>query len=399
MKNIYLFLLLPLFTAGCNLLEGDILPGRPRSVCQRNGADSDSLKVIKSPVLSEPAFPRVTPDTAIFVSAVRCPPGYDWQRDTAYGCPSAEIVLFRNGEEILSITAGDGTCVSTAPDMHHILGGHLYTEYCDYSRTVVSRDGEELYVVTGRELLKGILEDGDDLYTLSSDLTGGRLVLRMNGTAVLSKAGCDAVGNFDDPSYGRTGALYMDEGRVCFAYREKKSGAVTFHMVRDGSEETVPGCGLGTFDLKSVGGKNVSVSFSTLGFRWADARIWRNGTSYYVAGESAGLGEEGMLRAVDSKTRASSSFRVAGGLIYVSDGFVKVLDLEGMRKHFFNFSPRCADMLGKELVMACTPKDGGTPYLDAFGEKTEFDGFEGYLTAVSACVSYPMLTPLPRPQL
>ena len=397
MKKIIFFLLLPLSAAGCNLLENDLSMGRPRSYYQRHGGDSDSLKAAKSPGEPETPIQMPEPDTVVFVSAVRCPSDYDWRRDTAYGCPSAELLLFRNGEAVVSIPAGIGTQVSSAPDMHHILDGHLYTEYCDYSRTVVGRDGQELYSVPGRELLKGLLEKDDDLYTLSVRLSEGGFVLRKNGDIVISKTKGDIFGTFDDPSYGQTGALYKDAGQVCFAFRERSGSAYSYHVVRDGSEELVSGATSGLLDVKSVAGKNVTISSSALGFKWKDARIWRSGAGYLVAGESAETAEDGILRVVNSSTKVSSSFRMKGGLIYVSDGVGYALDAESMAQESFCFSPRCACVMGSNFVTVCTPGDGTTPYLDIGGKKTGFDGVGGFLTAVSASVSLPNLTLVPRP--
>lgn len=396
MAKTTLALLLLLSAAGCTLLENDLAMGRPRFSNERSGNDADSVNNIKSP--EEPAGPRHTADTAVFISAVRCGPGYDWKRDSAYGCPSAEILLIRDGETVVSIPVESGSCVSAAPDRHHILDGHLYTEFCDYSQTVIGRDGQELYRVSGREQLKGLCVKGEDLFTLSERLDSKGIVLRKNGEAVLSKADADAFGGFDDPSYGQTGALYEDGGHICFAFKIKKENSVTCHMARDGNEESVPGAGAGTFDLKSVSNRNIAVSSSALGHKWKDAHIWRNGDSYLVAGESADDDSGRLYKIVDAKTRQSTAFKMDGAVIYYKNGASLALDTEEMERDNYCFSTRCAAILGTELITLHTPKDGSAPFLMEGGVKTEFRDLEGYLTGVTADISLPKLNLSPHPQ-
>lgn len=399
MKNGYIILLLLLGAVGCNLLDNDLPMGRPRSYYQRTGGNSDGLKNNKSPGLSDPMSPQVdlTPDTVVFVSAVRYPPEYDWRKDTDFSCRSAELLLFRNGETVVSIPVTEGSGISTAPDMHHILDGHLYTEFCDYRRTVFGRDGVELFSVDGRELMRGILEKDEDLYMLTQNLSAGGFIFRKNGSVVLSKPRGEIIGKFDDPSYGSTGALYLDDEKVCFAYRVNDEGTVKWYMVRDGDVELVSDAGRYTLDLKSVAGENVAISTSSLGQRWKDARIWRNGALYSVAGEIDETGET-LLRVVESKTLYSSSVRLSGGLIYVADGLWKVLDQEAMGNGSYCFLPRCACMMGSELLKAWTPRNGDCPYLEVGEERIMFEGIDGPLTGVTATISYPKIQLLPRPQ-
>lgn len=380
--KIYLYLLLLGIPAGCTLLENDLSGGRPRLSYERSRGKADSLNNAKSPV--EETFPKETLDTTVFVSAVRCSPGYDWQRDTAYGCPDARILLFRNGEEVLSVPAGDEFCVSAAPDMHHIVDGHLYTEYCDYSRTVIGRDGTFLYTFPGRELLKGILPVGEDLHTLSESLSTGELIYRKNGEQVFRSAKSTVFGSFDDPSYGQTGALYEDSGAVCFAFRTRDG----CRMVRDGRMSTVKGTDV--FDVKSVRGKDIIAGSSCLGRRWKDARIWRLEGFYAVSGE----GDDGISRVIRAADFRETQFSAGKTLVYCSGSAETAVGWEDVEKAGFCFSPRCATIVGSTLLILCTPRDGSCPYI-MYGEKKQaFEGLDGFLTGLTGAVSLPSRPPL-----
>lgn len=386
-SNSFLFSILLAMLAGCNLLENDLAVDRPRGRNPRPDNAADSVNNIKSP--DEPAELRLTLDTTVFVSAVRCGSGYDWQRDTAYGCADAQLILYKNGEEVLCLPAGGDSHISAAPDMHHILDGHLYTEYCDYSRTFICRDGEELFTISGRELLVGLLEREGEVYTLSLRLSSGGLVYRKNGVAVFSKSGAKAFGSFDDPSYGPGGALYMDAGALCFAYKE----GLSCYIVRDGLPTLVTGTGW--YDVKSVLGKDVAVGSNALGHRWKEPRIWRNGTSWLISGESADDGEQGKFRIMDEFSRAETVFQVRNGIAYCSGNVRKVLDRDAMEAQSFCFSSRCAAIMGGGLLVLESPRDGGTPNMTFEGKKTVFEGLEGYLTGVSADISLPKSLVLP----
>ena len=384
-KMIYLSIVLPALLAGCTFLENDLPGGKPRLYYERSRGGADSLNNARSP--GDETSPGETLDTVVFVSAVRCGPGYDWQRDTAYGCQDARLLLFRNGEEVMSIPAGDVSQVSAAPDMHHIVDGHLYTEYCDYSRTVIGRDGTVLFTFPGRELLKGLLPRGDDVYTLSENLSTGDLVYRKNGEQLLCSAGSEPFGSFDDPSYGQTGALYEDAGAVCFAFKSRTG----CQMVRDGSMSAVSGAGV--HDVKSFNGKNIVAGTSLLGLNWRDARIWRTDMFYTVCGENY----DGVFRAVRSYDFSVTQLPAGQSLIYCSPEAVKTLDKDEMEKASFCFSPRCAALVGNTMLTLCTPRDGSSPYLYDGKRKTVFKGMDGYLTGVTVSISQPSAPPLIPP--
>ena len=173
-------------------------------------------------------------DTTVYYSAVRFPDGYDWQRDTAYGSVPFELLLYRDFEPALTLPSGPDACFVPDPDRHHLAGGHLYTERMADGQTRIGRDGVELFRFPGREYLVGLLEDGEDLYTLSRPAKGDGFTFRRNGDVLLRQPSGTPFGSLTDPSYGPSGALYRDQEQVCFCYASGKGPQQTFHAVRDG---------------------------------------------------------------------------------------------------------------------------------------------------------------------
>lgn len=172
-------------------------------------------------------------DTIIRFSAVNVPAGYDWHRDTACGNAEAELIIYENFLPVLKISAGERFLVSTDPDTHHWLDGNLYTEYTTSSETVIKRNGEELFRYKGREFLKGLLIDGDGLWTLGQNKDEGGFSLRCNGETVLKKSEGVVFGNLNlDPH----GGLYRDCGKNCFCYRTESDGM--FHSVIGDREQS-----------------------------------------------------------------------------------------------------------------------------------------------------------------
>jgi len=155
----------------------------------------------------------------VYITAVDYDAGYDWRRDTTFGLSGGSVNLYRDSTLLLSIPAGPGKEVSLDADKHHFVDGHLYTEYCSSSETVIKQDGKEIFRYEGAETLRGLLVRDDDVYTLGQGVGGQRVLsLRKNGEVLLSKEKGTVWGSFSDPYYAETGALYEDEGVMYFAF-------------------------------------------------------------------------------------------------------------------------------------------------------------------------------------
>ncbi len=256
-----------LLAAGCLTDKTALVPIRSRAECHnRNLHDRDSI----------PAQERVIVDTALLFSAVRFEESYNYHRDSAYGAGRYEILLYRDFEQALSIPSS-AECASPDPDTHHILGGHLYTEAVTRERTFIGRDGQTLFSFEGREILRGLLTDGDDVYTLSESRSGDGFSFRKNGEILFSRESGYVFGDMAEPSYGPSGALYRDMGKICFCYAARLSGKEQYYTVMDGV------AGVTRFeercsvqDVKISGGHPVSAEASYLWFDVENGRVWRD---------------------------------------------------------------------------------------------------------------------------
>lgn len=180
------------------------------------------------------------PDTTFYYAAVDFPEDYDWVKDVSGGSSTAEITFFRNSEPLFSIPSGKSSLISNDPDTHHILEGHLFTEYSTISETVVKRDGNELFRYAGREFLKGLVVEEEDVWTLGQDRSGSGFSLRRNGEAVIAKREGTVFGDF---TLRPQGALYRDGGELCFCYCRPFNGVQQFFSVKGPNEyEQNVGC-------------------------------------------------------------------------------------------------------------------------------------------------------------
>ena len=101
--------------AGC--LDYGLNPGKMRADCfNRNPGGGSGGNPDAPPEMQ-------LYDTTLYFCAVRFDESYDWQRDTAYGSESFELLLYRDFEPVLSVSSAGSGCVSADFDTHHIIGG------------------------------------------------------------------------------------------------------------------------------------------------------------------------------------------------------------------------------------------------------------------------------------
>ena len=178
-------------------------------------------------------------DTSIYISFIRMLDDYDWRRDTALRTDGCELVLMKNMQEILRIPVNEENCISPDTDMHHIIDGHLYTDYSTRDETIIKCDGKILLKYPGREYLCGLTYRDGDLYTLGQNRNGGGFSLRKNGEVQYKKTGGYIVGSFTNTTYGTGGALFEVDGELCFTYKQQISGKLYKFMVINGMEKEV----------------------------------------------------------------------------------------------------------------------------------------------------------------
>lgn len=403
MKNrFFLPLGLAVLLSGCVFLDDGLTGSRSRADCSRDGTVQSGPQ---KPAGSRPDTPAAA-DTVLYFSAIRFPADYDWQRDTAYGSVGFELLLFRDGEAVQTLTSGPGVPFVPDPDRHHILSGRLYSERMLGGETLIGRDGQELFRFAGREFLLGLLEDDGDLHTLSRPAGGQGFSYRRNGQLLMQHPDGTPYGNLSDPSYGPSGALYRDGGKICFCYHEGSEGRRSHFLVCDGETTRMTNIQptQTVLDLKLHDGTGVALYPSLLLNRLSEGRIWPEKSGHAVTGrfsDGSGGWFSGYLdagswsvqhRLCDEEAALYHTSEASFAVSTDGDGTVCWYGPDGAGRSdgaCFFFSPACATAAGARLFLALTPKDRSRrPQIRIGGQVREIDLW-GYISRVAVEVSPP----------
>lgn len=385
--------------AGCNILEDGFFSGQrraPRAPGQRPETPGAPARD-SSDTGGIPIPPK--PDTIIYCSAVRCPDDYDWQRDTACNTVSCEVLLYRDGKEILHIPAGRGFCVSPAPDLHHIIDGHLYTEYCTLTETVVCRDGEELVRFRGNEILLGLVYRDGHVHTLSRKRDGSGITYRKDGEILLAQGNIAVFGGFDNPAYPDTGALYVDGDDIVFCYKGTGPSAAC-HAVTNGHDRELGLPKTGILDVRINGGATLKATALDRDARWTEASVII-GSRFVSIGMVLGWvcavirDMPGSQRIYKGEAAVYCSGQNAVAVSCNADGTVSAhystLKEQQYEGSWLLFTTDCCAMVGDELLVGLSPRERGGRAKLCLGTKTwELEGLgNGFITGVAGTISLP----------
>lgn len=400
MKGSFLFAALIVLAAGCSIIEDDFIQGSRRQARPGGGSNTRPGTQERDSTESGARADPSKPDTVIYCSAVRCTDDYDWQRDTACNSASYEVLLYKNGKEILSIPAGKGRCISPAPDLQHIIDGHLYTEYCTLEETVICRDGEQILRFNGNEILKGLVYKDGHVHTLSRKRDGTGFTYRKDGEILLAQGGIKVFGGFDNPSYPASGALYLDGNDIVFCYKDISS-ANTCHAVINGKAKDLNFTSTRILDVKICKGEAAKATNTEMMVIWTEANVITN-SAYVLTGISSGWTcavtkdrnryerlSKGETAVYCSANRAAIALRTEDGEISVHYSPGKEhLAYEGA---WHLFTTDCCAMVGDELLVGLSPKERGGRARLCLGAKTyELEGLgNGFITGVAGTISLP----------
>lgn len=344
-------------------------------------------------------------DTVFTVSAVCFPREYDWQRDSSYGEVACTLRLYRSERMLVEVPAGPGTYADGAADRHHILDGRLYSEICDSRGTIVSCDGNPAARWKEAERLLGLVVSEGSIFTLSRP--AGKedgFVYRRNGEVLMKLDSGTPFGGFGHNGYGPGGALYQDEGKVCFAYSVRSAWMTSVYGVCDGVAETLlRSPSAKPLDAKYIKGKPAVLyndgGVTVLSCEGRDIDIGQGGSLFWDNGSL--LLFEGRVSVMGSWQFTGGGKRAAGigwensGLVWengadyiYSDGescdHLEPSDLR-LRGCYFPWR-ECGKLAGGKLALALTPLDtGSSPYL-AFGRDTLRYPVCGFLSGVEVSV-------------
>lgn len=340
-------------------------------------------------------------DTLLLISAVTMARNYDWHRDTAMGNAEGTLVVLRNMEVKVMVPVGASNWVSSDPDTHHFVDGHLFTEFSSGTQTVIKKDGAEVARYDGREYLLGLYPKDGDVYTVSADRSGNGFSYRKNGKILLSSPTGTVYGDMQDTSYPESGALYEDSGKLCFSYYETYYGQRLPHIVIDGEDKSVE---MGTFshspvDIKIIGGlPRALFVFDDFSFEFDDGidytllgngYVWSAETRIYPLEGHVGVAGPGVSRyspdrqywlsweeGVDEIWKRTYTGKE---YLYWKNGEKTFFPLE--LDDWYVFTRNCAAIYDGVQYQALTPKKGGKPVIRC-GDNDIKVNVDGYLTGI-----------------
>ncbi len=399
MKGIYNFLPAAALclVCGCNLIS-DLFVVEPR------GSGKAEEKPPRDTVAPEvPVIP--TFDTTFFFTAVRFPEEYDWCLDTACGNADCKILLYRNGMISRTITAGRGTNISSDPDFIHTVDGQVFTEYPGLSGNVLSVNGREFLRIPSDERLKGILSRDGRYYTLAQGCLGRGIVLRRDDTELFRNDDGVLFGDFSDPSYPESGALYETDGHYYFCYRD--AATASCHIVKDGRDSVAARSGGDTvLDMKMLRKDLYFARAKGFGRHWRSARLFDTPNGTFITGQCSDTeGSEAVFSCVASISDRSAEAICSGdamlycgtdiawGILFSHESRMKIVTSRGGQTTIpdvcYFFSGRCATPVGNNLLLALTPRNRSIPPKVMLGNKvyeTERLG-NGFFAGVSCRIT------------
>ncbi len=209
MRKYILFIVLMAGAAACEVVDVGDRPQRG-DVWVRPGVDMDSL---------------AAGSTVAYVTAMEYLDSYDWMSDKENGSVKCSLAVYADGIPVMKVPVGEEYEISSDPESHRMVKGHLYTDYVSEDETVIKRDGRVLFRYAGREMLCGLVESEGDVYTLGHSLDGDGFSYRKNGEVLMARARGTSFGS-----------LRTVGGRNFFAFRESVSGGTyeRYYGVMDG---------------------------------------------------------------------------------------------------------------------------------------------------------------------
>jgi len=395
MRNAIGIIGLALLAAAC--IRDPLFPGTPRSS-------------------HEPGSGRRTDTTAapppgghVYLTAVRFPDGYAWDRDTCAVDGEVWIDLYRDGERVRSLPAG----ASVHPDMHRYRDGHVYADWSTDTETVVTREGAELFRFDGREALRGFLVREDGVHTLGQDRDGSGFTYRVDGRILYRSETGIVLGGPDTPG-APGGALSVYGEDIYYACCLPSERGKEYHVMRNAERYQSFPVSDGTLAVLVSGGKVARVRSKprslVLEVDGKETRLALGGSEYCLWSRLAAW-EEDIVALVCAQSAGKKRYylQTAGGKTFtpmagetvsdvlsdgkrmgwtVTDGrgdFLRVRWSDGGVTEGtggFLASGGCALLRDGHLFLALTGRDGAPNRLQEDAVHTDIP-FNGYFTSVT----------------
>lgn len=155
------------------------------------------------------SLPQPMVQSITYSSAFDYPENYKWQSDTESGTVRCSLVVFMEEMPILKVPVGEDYKVSSDPDMHRLIDGHLYTFFASADETVIKKDGRPYLSYPQPEIISDFRIINGVVHTLGLKRDGGGFSYRVEGEQVLSR----------DDGYVFDRIMYEDT-TVCVAFLE-----------------------------------------------------------------------------------------------------------------------------------------------------------------------------------
>ena len=167
-----------------------------------------------------------------YMTALDYQKGYDWRADRARESVRCSLVVYADGRPIMKVPVGEEYESCADPDMHRVIGGHLYTDYSTSHETVIKRDGVQMFRYPGREVICGMAVCEECIYTLGQNREGSGFTYRKNGEVVISRENGSVMGG-----------LAHEGDSLYFAFSERiksSTGEIDrYYAVRNGKVKQV----------------------------------------------------------------------------------------------------------------------------------------------------------------
>ncbi len=157
-------------------------------------------------------------DTLMYIVAIKqqnSPGKLVSDKDTAL------LSFLVNMEEVFSVKVAEDSYISLDADSYFIDANSLYSYKYLNSSMYICRNAIPIFSYNEREFIRGFYVQGNNVYTLGISPSRA-LCLRKNGKVVFKEELSEPLHNMND-RFNRGGALYLDNGNLCFYYRKFQS--------------------------------------------------------------------------------------------------------------------------------------------------------------------------------
>lgn len=130
--------------------------------------------------------PSVNPDVpTCWSTAFIYPSGEDWRGKG--DCDDCTLAVYAGLTPVLKVKAGKTHEISSDPEKHRVISGHLYTDFSDGETVVVKKDGKEIFRYAGSEKVIRMLVHDESVHTLCVPYDNQGFCYRVDGQAVLER--------------------------------------------------------------------------------------------------------------------------------------------------------------------------------------------------------------------